>query len=472
LNTIATGFGVSLKIEENQGFLLPSSLYANDPRLLISSTANIPQESIKISDLVGDGPYANQIYCMYLYETGIRYRTQLLGAEIATIDVVDPCVVSVVATSQPGDFTVAGFNMYKEDKLGVVAYGSVCPEIWDTGALLEVDTWQIGAAADVDDNDGDLLGLSMLRYPAVRAVKTGVFRVCVLHNNQVYNVGKVVVRAGCSSPYVLNNGLCMKYCAVGKVPKYNECRVAVIRDSISDQGSSSRLMTLTLRYPAATSKGLANLPQTDSTRQYFDFQFATELSDVLDIDPARVQIVAISGVAGQVDQIITTFVVLPASTNVDIIREGDGRNPMEVAELLAALLADSQSRLYWNALFAGVTAGTAAESLRVVQCEDGEWRTFCPVASDLQPVSKGVGTFVLGVLLTVFALVIVCFLAWRVDAGGDKLGVQRLAHVGTSEVEGLDPSIKAEFARSWLEGRYVEDPTEVRKRKHAGKPNK
>ena len=91
---------------------------------------------------------------------------------------------------------------------------------------------------------------------------------------------------------------------------------------------------------------------------------------------------------------------LPASTDVDIVREGDDRSPLQVAELLAALLEDKQSRLYWNALFGGVTAGTAGESLKVVQCGDGDYRTLCPVASDLQPLNKGVGTFVLGILLT------------------------------------------------------------------------
>jgi hypothetical protein len=162
-------------------------------------------------------------------------------------------------------------------------------------------------------------------------------------------------------------------------------------------------------------------------------------------------------------------VVLPASTDVDVVREGDGRSPAQVAELLAALQEDAQSRLYWNSVFSGVSDGTAHNSLKVVRCEDGEYRTFCPVVGDLQPVNRGLGVFILGVLLTVAALILVCLLAWRVDAGGDKLGVQRLAHVGTSEVEGLDPSIKAEFARSWLEGRYIEDPTDVRKRRHAKK---
>ena len=66
---IAVNAVISVKIEENEGFLLPASLYANYPRLTIASVDNVPKEAVKQSDLVGDGPYAAQ---MYLYEVGIR----------------------------------------------------------------------------------------------------------------------------------------------------------------------------------------------------------------------------------------------------------------------------------------------------------------------------------------------------------------------------------------------------------------
>lgn len=63
---------LNFQIEESQGFLLPRSLYKNDPRLTIRSVGNILEEPVMESPLVGDGPYDEQLYCVYQFERGIR----------------------------------------------------------------------------------------------------------------------------------------------------------------------------------------------------------------------------------------------------------------------------------------------------------------------------------------------------------------------------------------------------------------
>ncbi|KAF4738500.1 GTP-binding protein 10, partial [Perkinsus olseni] len=65
---------LEFQIEESQGFILPRSLYKNDPRLTIRSVGNILEEPVKDSPLVGDGPYDEQQYCVYQFERGIRYH--------------------------------------------------------------------------------------------------------------------------------------------------------------------------------------------------------------------------------------------------------------------------------------------------------------------------------------------------------------------------------------------------------------
>ncbi len=65
---------LKLKIQESQGFLLPSNLHKNDDGLRIASKNNIQEEAIKISPMVGDGPDLNQKFCMYQYEAGTRTR--------------------------------------------------------------------------------------------------------------------------------------------------------------------------------------------------------------------------------------------------------------------------------------------------------------------------------------------------------------------------------------------------------------
>eukprot|EP00913_Durusdinium_trenchii_P018235 g17132.t1 len=48
---------LDLRVEESQGFILPSALNANDTSLRISSLNNIQEEPIKTSPMVGNGPF-------------------------------------------------------------------------------------------------------------------------------------------------------------------------------------------------------------------------------------------------------------------------------------------------------------------------------------------------------------------------------------------------------------------------------
>jgi hypothetical protein len=271
----------------------------------------------------------------------------------------------------------------------------------------------------------------------------------------------------------------MSFCTVGRIPINGDCvksltsaREAQSRSSSSQK--SSVLLSLELLYPAATSKNLAGFAVTDSTREFFDFLFGTEMGNVLSIDPQRVSVKTISATS-ETDVVVVTFTISPQSQTVTSSVAGDARVASECAELLIALEKDKQSLLYKNSLFSGVVFDVTQPvayptGLALNLCPDGKYRSSCPSVAGGETSSQlsGIGAMLLGMLLTAAGLIVTCALVWRVDAGSDQTKVHKsMGHMTVKEAEQglLDPSMKAEFARSWLEGRWIEDVNELRKRR-------
>ena len=453
--TVHSGTLVNLTIAESEGFTLPPSLYANDTSLLISSVNNIVSSPIKISPIVGDGPYSNQLVCMYQYERGIRFHVNDEIKYPLNRQCTDSCVMSDPCSAaelnrcgctgwkrSPGGFVLSGFNLAMDDKVSFVASTEECSFV-NFGASLD---WQVPSAPIESESTS-----SSLIFENVRSLKTGDYKICVNHLGGLFDAGKVVVRSGCDSPLVLVDGICLSHCPNDRIPLNGDC----IIDSVIDSNRPV-LVSIKMFYAASDLKRLAFLSSLSSPRIYFDFIFAKELASVLNVDRESFSIESVTYASTITDenQIIVNTVFHETSTS-------NTRSVSRMVSLLSALLNDTDSLIYANNLLFGVDKRYWNQPVSVRICSDGKYRTICPLP--LKPESTGITRFWVTTALTIIGMTLVCALIWRMDADSDVFA--KFGKISIDQVNELDPSIKAEFARSWLEGRYIENPDKVRIRR-------
>ncbi|KAF4665258.1 GTP-binding protein 10 [Perkinsus chesapeaki] len=481
------------QIEESQGFILPRSLYKNDPRLTIRSVGNILEEPVKDSPLVGDGPYDEQQYCVYQFERGIRYHIineakystnvnrQCLSEPMCDPWITDPCsrreldrCVCPDLYEEASDLTISGFNLYDDDRVVVVDEDDECTADVETRMS---PAWSIPEPPTVNEVK------TQLNFAGVRATETGHFRICVLHFGEVFNVGRIVVRPSCEAPSVMVQGTCMKYCPSLNVPVAGECVVeptvtasetGLMPITPHEEEDQALMVSIRMKYPAADSKRLFNLSADDPSRDYFNYRFTYELADILDVDPTRFQMELISrgSTPTQADRVIVSVVLKPApKTVVEVRADEKERSPLALYYLLKALLEDTSSLLYDNEFFDTVDRTYPLGPVYVKLCGgDQRYRVLCP----LVPLGLSSATaefyFFGAVVLTTISLVLLCTCVWRLDldapakTGKGKRATYRVTNVSSGDLGYLDPSMRSEFARSWLEGRLMDDEATVRRR--------
>ncbi|CAE7830187.1 RDH8 [Symbiodinium microadriaticum] len=116
---------MDLRIEESQGFLLPAALNANDTSLTIQSVNNIQEEPIKTSPMVGNGPFAGHMFCMYQYEVGTRSPSPICATALdCNPPLTDPCNPQELLrcgcdarVDEVFPMSILGFNLQQEDSV-------------------------------------------------------------------------------------------------------------------------------------------------------------------------------------------------------------------------------------------------------------------------------------------------------------------------------------------------------------------
>lgn len=302
---------------------------------------------------------------------------------------------------------------------------------------------------------------TQLSFANVRAIETGYFRICIIHFEVVFDVGRIVVRPRCDPPTVMLQGACLKHCSTTTVPIAGQCRpVGQLMESITslEEESEAVMVSLRMSYPGADSKGLVNLSRDDPVRDYFDYRFTYELAGILDTDPSRFHMVQISrnSTTVEADRIIVSVVMKPVGStrSVELHYDEEERSPLGLYGLLGALLVDTNSLLYANDFFDTVDQSFPLRPVYVQLCEeDGQYRVMCP----LLPLGVGSGGaklyFTLGVIMTTVALILLGSCVWKLDvdpaskASSGRRVKYRTAEVSTRDLGYLDPSMRSEFAR-------------------------
>jgi hypothetical protein len=488
---------VTFTIPKSMEFQVPRSLALNSPLVTIGVPDSIATAPFLSSPLVGDGPYRDQQFCMLQYDQGVRVHVNnafiypeltecLEASECSTTDWIrDACSVSQLTrcgcgqlipglSEDPTDgLTIAGFNLGVDDKLFFASAN--CD---GSGIVLSIQ--QLGNPI-VSETGG-------LIFPRIRALETGQFKVCL---NDVY-VGDLTVRTACPSPLVAYNGGCFSYCPYGFVPIYGECRMIVDAKNIF-LANQPIAFQLGLVYTGASSLDLVNLPASDPARQFFDYQFDVNLKLVLNEpeESERFHVVGVRNASSDtLDSIIVSVVIAPDS----------GRSPYELFLLLSALVHDEYSILYANSFFSSIIRTFPLRNITSVRwCSSANtyYLGGCPSLGGQGSPTDLPSWYTLAVTLggslggLVFSAILLAF--YRLDSSdlrvsnifrkkrdliegksGNDFSVVKITEssedkeltveVLEGDLSQLDYNAKVEFAKTWLDGKMLDEPLILKRR--------
>jgi len=448
-------YPIEFTIEENQGFILPRTLYRNDERLTITSENNILPEPVRESPLIGDGPYENQRYCFIQYEKGTRTSNPRCRRQDCYPPLKDPCSPRELERclcddieETPGAIIVQGFQLYAEDVLGAISIDKMCTDTFeddiDTGFNIRNDNSQV-------TKDRDELEI----FNATSAT-TGYFRLCLRHFESVFDVGVATVRPACEpASLVMVEGICVEHCPPSKIPIAGEC----LMDPVALLPLDNQAILVSLRMNQRSSEESTEMftkHWEDPERMQFVYQFQSQLAKYLNTPMDRFRIASISN-----GSVIVNLVFVPAEgLNSDMGGMTD-RSPAGLLSVMRALQADESSSIYESPFFQTIDRTYAPDSVEVVQCEDQEYRTVCPFIR--ASAANNIIVFIAVVLGGSIFLVALCFAVWRCDADAKDKGELTLEAAGKNP-HALDPAMQAEFARSWLESRQMESEKTINKR--------
>jgi len=456
---------LELEIAESQGFILPATLSANDTTLQIESALdNIQPEPIKTSPMVGNGPVDGHRVCMYQYERGVRATCR---PQACSPSLDDPCSDSELErcqcsgkASDPFDLAIEGFQLQDTDEIQFIPADQPCDPLFDNGP--EVLT---GFATPTDVTVSTSQELVM--FSGVQAIYTGYYRMCVKHDQLVFNVGLLVVRPSCPTnpPLVMVDGICVENCPRTKIPLAGECVPdAVAREPWDDQDVmvSVRLMDNTVG-----SGAVAERESDDPERRYFIYRYTYELARLLNTNPQRIRIASLTGTAPVTQPSATggaEVVVQEGSVTVNTVftkvnadfRATDERSPMGLVTLTRALQFDQSSSMYSSSLFMHIDRLYTPEAISVRVCPDGIYRVFCPYTDAMGSNTVAATVFASGALGVCIVLGFLCVFAWRIDAEkASRFDADDVVDKILKDSRAVKPELKAEYAQSFLEGRFM-----------------
>mmetsp|Transcript_107634 Transcript_107634/g.246399 ORF Transcript_107634/g.246399 Transcript_107634/m.246399 type:complete len:900 (+) Transcript_107634:636-3335(+) len=448
------------KIEESQGFTLPPELFKNDPGLTISNAGNILEEPVKVSPMVGDGPYANQRFCMYQYETGVRTGDfSRCSQDPCNPPLKDPCSQRELARcgcadlrAEPSPMSIEGFQLYSEDDVGFVPEAQQCPEDQNLLHEMQTITWSDDRTASEDQ--------TTLVIQNISSVRTGYYRVCLMHENNVFDVGLLSVRPACESPKVLVDGTCVMYCPSTKTPIAGECQEDPAARLPAE--NNALMVSVNMEHATAVENQVYRRFSDDPDRVYFVYRFTYEMATVLDSSVSRFVVSSISNGTGDNPAVRVNVVVSASEESEGVADEDQSRTAQGVLSLLRALQQDENSLVFASQFLESMDKTYVPVPVEVRRCPDFPvYRTICPYMDTLlNPLGSAI-IFGVSAIGCVVVLMVLFLQLWRIDF--DYVAVQdpfdNRLHRKTKET--LAPSAAAEYSRSWLEHRWVENEKAV-----------
>lgn len=449
---IATGvtapaFGeIILQVEESQGFILPASLNANDTTIRIASRNNIePSQPIKKSPMVGNGPFTAHRFCMFQYDHGVRTGTPICNAAAdCNPPLLDPCSAQELERCgcDPGldqifPIRVTGFNLQDSDELTFLTLDKLCG-IDSAGPSILSNFTPPTAKTVTPTRD-------VVEYHGIQAIDTGYFRVCVNHDGTIYDVGIMVVRPSCQNSLVLLGGSCVEHCPKTKIPVAGQCR----RDEISLRHEDDQDLMIPVRWHSTASSSLVGMPWSDPEVQYFRYRYTYELARLLSCDAKRIQVESLTSSQ------LTVNTVFKKVGPVEVQSVSTERTPLSLITLLRALQYDQSSTLYRSEFFKDIDRTFMPDPLPVRLCSDNAYRVFCPYTGTIMATGSTIAMF-LGFVLLMFLVVTTASLAvWFIDRDKPTDIDQELLDKIRRDPNLVEPPVQVEYARSWLEGRFM-----------------
>jgi len=306
-----------------------------------------------------------------------------------------------------------------------------------------------------------------LEFHNISSLAAGHFRICMVHASKTYDAGMVIVRPSCKSPLVFVDGVCVEHCPSTRVPYAGNC----VPDPVAlDHAWQNQVLMLPVKVHGKLAQTkLADAPQTDSARQYFEYVYRYELSRVLDCDPSRIKVVALSN---------GSLIVSTIFTAVDpTLGPNKERTPMALVSLLRALQDDASSSLYASNFFKDIDREYRPPPVAVRRCpgEPENFVPFCPfLETELMSQAGAVAWAIAGILGFALTVLGICCFAWRIDnESGKKAPFEDEDVLLKIRMDPLSckPDLIVAYSTSWLEGRMAGEDWEERRKVTSSKGN-
>jgi hypothetical protein len=340
---------------------------------------------------------------------------------------------------------VHGFQLYADDRLIVIPESEHCT----IQPLDSIEGFKVRNNPEVSfDRD-------MLTFPNVTSTITGYFRLCLIHFQEIFDIGTAAVRPACQpESLVMIEGICVEHCPKTKVPVAGECQT----DPVALQPVDDEAILISLRLKQsqeAANMEVFSMSWEDPERQQFVYQFSSEMGKFLNVDLGRFRLVSISN-----GSVIMNVVLVPEPDLTS--SESSERSPRGLLSLLRSMQSDEISAIYSNKFFQNVDREYAPPAVHVRQCDDSDYRVICQHDPQflLQPSSASFFFFG-STLAGIIVLIGLCGMLWTFDRDIKHSDIADAQDDGTTL--GLKPEMESEFARSWLENRHTLSAEEVKK---------
>jgi len=457
---------ITFEIEESQGFILPRKSLENADNLRIWSGYeghyNILPEKVKISPLVGDGPYEDQRYCLIQYEKGTRTSRPTCQTPCFP-PIRDPCSPRELdrcdcydIEEEPVEMVIDGFQLQKADTMGAIPEMYSCDE--DFESHMEPGFVIRNENSDVSKDN------FQKTFPNVTSSVTGFFNLCLRHKGDVFSVGLAVVRPSCTpATLVMVEGICVEHCPPSKIPVAGEC----VNDPVARLPLDQQAIMLSVKMDqrSADEDEIFKKHWDDPERQQFVYQFSSSVAKSLATPMDRFRISSVSN-----GSVIVNVVMTPQDEDTIGLAQEDvtSRSPSGLLSLLRALQSDPMSSIYGTGeaasgskFFSSIDRTYQPSSIKVYKCQnDNEYRTICPYKRITMPLGAQVAFFWGCTAAGMLFLSVGCFCCWRCDKDNAD---EKVESILKQDVLALNPSMKAEFARSWMENRVPLPPSKIAK---------
>jgi hypothetical protein len=201
-------------------------------------------------------------------------------------------------------------------------------------------------------------------------------------------------------------------------------------------------------------RDIANALPGDAEREYFEYRFRYDLASLLDCDSDRIIISSLSRRAVPPGPVA----YYPVFVNAIFTSGGNTeRSPLGLVSLLKALQNDHSSAMYSpGMIFQYVNKTYVVPPIKVRMC-GSEYRIFCPFdEANIMSWGSAHAWFWVGTILFACIFIVLCGGIWLIDRDrADPIDDYVLETLMKEPEKVKEPEIRLEFARSWLEGRFM-----------------